>query len=189
MELLDTLPVWGIGVAIFLLRIGDVSIGTIRTIAVIQGRTRFAVTLGFFEVLIWVVAVAQVVTRLDATPWIAPFYAGGYAAGVGVGMIIERRVSMGRFLVRIITDSKVAEITEAVGTRGRVLATFPGQTPAGPVNLVFISAMGKRVPGIIADAKAVDPAMVYTVESAASWSDNVQPLAADGGWRAFMKRK
>ena len=189
MVFLDTLPVWVVGIAIFFLRIGDVSLGTIRTIAVIQGRTRFAVTLGFFEVLIWVVAVAQVVSRLGTDPWIAPFYAAGYAAGVGVGMLIERRVSMGRFLIRIITHSKAAEVTAVAGTRGKVLATFPGQTPAGPVNLVFISAMGKRVPGIIADAKDVDPDMFYTVESAASWSENVQPLAADGGWRAFMKRK
>jgi uncharacterized protein YebE (UPF0316 family) len=189
MAFLDTLPIWAIGITIFLLRIGDVSLGTIRTIAVIQGRTRFAVTLGFFEVLIWVVAVAQVVSRLGSDPWIAPFYAGGYAAGVGVGMLIERRVSQGRFLIRIITASKAAEISEAVGRRGRVLATFPGQTATGSVNLIFISAIGNRVPAIVHDAKMVDSNLFYTVESAAAWSENAQPLAADGGWRAFMKRK
>lgn len=189
MEFLDNLPVWGIGIAIFLLRIGDVSIGTIRTIGVIQGRTRSAVALGFVEVTIWIVAVAQVVNRVGTDPWLIPFYAGGYAAGVGVGMVIERRVSMGRFLIRIITGSKTAEISAAVGTRGKVLATFPGQTAGGPVNLIFISAMGKRVPGIIRDARAIDDGMFYTVESAAAWSENVQPMAAEGGWRAFMKRK
>lgn len=189
MTFLDSLPFWGIGLAIFLLRIGDVSIGTIRTIAVIQGRARFAMTLGFFEVTIWIVAVAQVVSRFATDPWLAPFYAGGYAAGVGVGMVIERRVSMGRYLIRIITQSKTAEITAAVGTAGKVLATFPGQTSAGAVNLIFVSAMGKRVPGIITAARAVDDGMFYTVESATSWSENVQPFASEGGWRAFMKRK
>lgn len=191
MTFLDTLPVWAIGIAIFALRIGDVSIGTIRTIAVIQGRARVAVILGFFEVMIWIVAVAQVVTRLGSEPWLAPFYAGGYASGVGVGMLIERRLSMGRYLVRIFTHSRVAEISAAVGTRGRVLATFPGQTATGAVNLIFVSAMGRRVPAIIADARAVDPDMFYTVESAASWSDSVQPLGGElpAAFRAFTKRK
>lgn len=190
MAFLDALPVWSIALAIFGLRIIDVSIGTMRTIAMIQGRAKFAVALGFFEVMVWVTAVAQVVTRLGTDPWLAPFYAGGHAAGVGVGMWIERRVSLGRFLLRIITHSKSAEIRAVVGRRGRLLGTFPGESPAGPMYLIFVSAMGKRVPQIIADAREVDPDLFYTVESASGWSENVQPLKLPAtGWRArFLRR-
>lgn len=176
MPLIDTLPVWLIALVIFLLRVVDVSMGTIRTIAVVQGRMRFAVILGFFEVLVWVVAVAQVVARIDGTPWLAPFYAGGYSAGVGVGMLIERKLSLGRFVIRIISRSHGREIADAVRPRGHVLATFAGETRDGPVSLVFLSARGERVHDVLERARAVDPDVFYTVEQAREWSQQLYAL-------------
>jgi len=185
MSLLQSIPPLLLGVLIFALRIVDVSLGTVRTIAVIQGRTGKAVVLGFFEVLVWITVVAQVVVRIDTDPWLAPFYAGGYAAGVGVGMLIERRLSAGRYLVRIITHNRATEIAEAIGSRGRVVGTFPGATPVGTATLVFVSAIGRRVPEVLAAARVADPGLLYTVEMALGWSENVHP----GELRAESKRK
>lgn len=189
MTFIDTIPIWSLGILIFLLRIVDVSIGTVRTIAVVQGRARFAVVLGFFEVLVWVVAVAQVVARIDESPWLAPFYAGGFSAGVGVGMLIERRLALGRFAIRILSSHAAAEIVRAIGDRGRVLATFRGEVEGRPVSLIFVSAMGTRVPEILELARSVDPDLFYLVETAARWSENVQPLPHATGWRAVFKKK
>jgi uncharacterized protein YebE (UPF0316 family) len=175
MAFLDSIPPLVLGLAIFALRIIDVSIGTVRTISVVQGRTRTAVFLGFFEVLIWVTVVAQVVVRIETAPWLAPFYAGGYAAGVGVGMVIERRLSQGRYLVRLITHSRSAELVAAVGAQGRVLGSFPGATPEGTATLIFVSAIGKRVPDVIEAVRQADPNAFYTVEMALRWSENVHP--------------
>lgn len=189
MDFLDPLPPLVLGLGIFALRIVDVSMGTIRTISVVQGRTRLAVVLGFFEVLVWLVAVAQVVSRIDTQPILAPFYAGGYACGVGVGMLIERRLSSGRYLIRIISHTKAVEIAGAVSTLGRVLGTFPGATAGGPASLLFVSAIGRRVPEIVAAVRAVDPELVYTVEMALSWSENVHPATGGWDWRSRVKRK
>lgn len=186
---LDTIPVWLVGVLIFVLRVVDVSIGTIRTISVVQGRARFAVVLGFFEVMVWVVAVGQVVARLSANPWLVPFYAGGYSAGVGVGMLIERRLALGRFVIRIISRSRGREIGEAINGRGRVLATFGGETPEGPVSLVFVSAVGQRVRSVLDAARAIDPDVFYTVEMAREWSENLYGLPQTPDVRAIPKRK
>jgi uncharacterized protein YebE (UPF0316 family) len=133
------------------------------------------VLLGFFEVLVWIMVVAQVVTRMGTEPWLVPFYAGGYAAGVGVGMLIERRLSRGRYLIRLITRSRAAELVTAVGTRGRVLGSFPGATPEGTATLIFASAIGNRVPEVIEAVRAADPDVFYTVEMALRWSENVHP--------------
>jgi uncharacterized protein YebE (UPF0316 family) len=189
MSFLDTLPPLVLGIGIFALRIVDVSIGTVRTISVVQGHTGVAVFLGFFEVIIWIMAVAQVVSRIDTQPWLAPFYAGGYATGVGVGMLIERRLSAGRYLIRIISRTKAAEVAAAVGSLGRVLGTFPGATPAGPASLVFVSVIGRRVPDVIAAVRQVDPDLVYTVEMALGWSENVHPATGAWDWRSRVKRK
>jgi uncharacterized protein YebE (UPF0316 family) len=188
MQFLDTLPVWLLGLGIFGLRIVDVSIGTVRTISVVQGRARFAVVLGFFEVMVWIVAVAQVVTRIDTEPLLAPFYAGGYATGIAVGMLIERRLSSGRYVVRILSHTRAAEIAVAIGDRGRVLGTFPGTTPAGPASLVFVSALGRRVPEIVRVARAADPDLFYTVEMAMGWSENAHP-STHVDWLTHVKRK
>jgi uncharacterized protein YebE (UPF0316 family) len=187
MPFIDALPVWVIGILIFLLRIVDVSIGTLRTILMVQGYARFAVFLGFFEVLVWVVAVAQVVARIDASPWLAPFYAGGFSAGVAVGLMIERKLALGRFVIRIFSHSRTQEIVHAIRGKGNVLATFRGDTPDGPVNLLFVSARGERVHDVVDAARAVDPKMFYTVEAARRWSENVFPHPT--GWRAVFKKK
>jgi uncharacterized protein YebE (UPF0316 family) len=175
MPTLDSLPIWLLGLGIFFLRIIDVPISTVRTISMIQGRARLAVTLAFFEVLVWVTAISQVVLRIQHSFWLAVFYAAGFSAGTGVGMLVERRVSLGRYLVRIISRGRANEIAQAIAADGRVLATFPGTTPAGPATLVFVSAIGRRVPLVVAAARAADPEAIYTVEPAAAWSENVHP--------------
>lgn len=187
--MIDSVPVWVIGVAIFLLRIVDVSIGTIRTIAMVQGHKGFAVVLGFFEVLVWILAVAQVVARIDDTPWLAPFYAGGFAAGVWVGMAIEKRLALGRYVIRIISRTRSPDIVAALRGRGHVLATFAGETTEGPVSLVFVSARGPRVREVLDEARAIDPDVFVLVEAAMEWSENVYPAPHTTGWRAVFKKK
>lgn len=189
MTIIDAFPVWVVAALIFLLRVVDVAIGTLRTIVMVQGRLRFAVFLGFFEVLVWVVAVAHVVQRVGESPWLAPFYAGGFSAGIAVGLVIERKLALGRFVVRMFSHSRAAEVVNAVSGKGNVLATFRGETPRGPVVLVFVSARGDRVRDVLEAARAVDPEMFYTVEVARQWSENAYPLPHPTGWRAVFKKK
>ena len=70
MDFTQVWPVWGLAIAIFLLRIVDVSVGTIRTIAVVNGRIKISVLLGFIEVLIWITVVSQVIARVKESPFI-----------------------------------------------------------------------------------------------------------------------
>jgi len=186
---LDTIPFWVLGVAIFLLRIVDVSTGTLRIMAMVQGYRGVAAALGFFEVLVWIVAVSQVVARIDDMPWLAPFFAGGFAAGIWVGMSIERHLALGRFVVRLISRSLATPITEALRGRGHVLATFAGQTSDGPVSLVYVSARGKRLRDVVETARTVDPDVFFLVETATAWSENVYPFPHPTDWPAVLKRK
>ena len=93
---------YGIALLIFFLRIGDVSLGTIRIIFVARGNKFIAPLLGFFEVFIWVIAISNIIQHLDN--WVNYVaYAGGFAAGNFIGMLIEERLAVGVSLVRIIT--------------------------------------------------------------------------------------
>ena len=87
---------------IFLARIGDVSIATIRIIFVMSGKKVIAPILGFFESLIWLLANGQIFNNIDNV-WSYIAYASGYATGTFVGMYIEEKLAIGRVVVRIIT--------------------------------------------------------------------------------------
>ena len=50
---------------IFVARIMDVSIGTLRIIFVSRGNKLVAPILGFFEVLIWIFAISYIIQHLD----------------------------------------------------------------------------------------------------------------------------
>ncbi|MCA9319888.1 MAG: DUF2179 domain-containing protein, partial [Planctomycetes bacterium] len=81
-----------LALVIFLARIGDVSIGTLRTILVFRGRSIPAAVLGFFEVLIWITAAGQVIRNLDAW-YLTIAYAGGFAMGNIVGIWLESKLA------------------------------------------------------------------------------------------------
>ena len=68
---------------IMFMRICDVSIGTMRTILVVQGRKYLAGLAGMIEVLIWVFAIRYIFQNLDEV--INLF---GYAIGFGIGNVL-----------------------------------------------------------------------------------------------------
>ena len=91
-----------IPVLICLARIVDVSIGTLRIIFVSKGMRGIAPILGFFEVIIWLVAIGQIFQNLSN--WVNYIaYGAGFAMGNFVGIYIEGKISLGYTLVRIIT--------------------------------------------------------------------------------------
>ena len=99
-----------LGLLIFLARVVDVSLGTIRTIVIVQGKTLVAFVLGFIEVLIWITIVSTVVHRITETPVLVLFYALGFATGNVVGIVVEKRLGFGVIILRVISRPKGLEI-------------------------------------------------------------------------------
>jgi uncharacterized protein YebE (UPF0316 family) len=88
------------GVLIFFARIVDVSVGTVRTIVTVQGRTRLAFVLGFIEVTIWVTIISAIVQQIYTAPILAIFYGLGFATGNVVGIALERKIALGHVALR-----------------------------------------------------------------------------------------
>ena len=92
---------------IFVARIFDVTLGTIRIILVSRGVKIPAALLGFFEVLIWLIAIGRVMQNLNnVSNYIA--YAGGFAMGNFVGIYIENKLAMGLLSIRVVTAKDAA---------------------------------------------------------------------------------
>ena len=78
-------------IEIFLARIIDVSLGTIRTIIVVKGRNLIGSILGFIEVAVWFLVVEQALSNGNSNIFIVLSYALGFATGTYIGGIISKR--------------------------------------------------------------------------------------------------
>lgn len=189
MTFISTLPLSLLVVFVFLLRVADVSLGTIRTIAIVGGRIKMAVVLGFLEVLIWISVISQVIARIHESPLVALAFAGGFATGNAVGIFLERRLAFGDAVVSIISVAGGVAVAEALRDSGQVVTTFAGEGRDGPVTLLYALCPRRRVPELMSRARAVDPQAFFAVERADSWSIGRREVAHPTGWRATAKKK
>lgn len=172
---------------IFLARIADVSIGTVRTIAVIHGRRPLAWVLGFCEVLVWVTAVSRVIQQLDQ-PILAVSYALGFATGNFVGMTIERWIGFGDQVVRIFTRTG-EPVAEGLRQAGFAATEFDGMGRDGPISLVFVQTQRRKVRDVTDLARTADPECYYTVEDIRQANTSVGRTTPLGGAQATGARK
>lgn len=189
MEWLDALPVGVLALVIFGLRIFDVSLGTVRTIAVVQGRSAFSVMLGFFEVLVWVTTVTHVVQRASGDPVLLVAYAGGFAAGNAVGIAVERRLALGAVIMRIVTQTAGQEVVELLRQRSPKVFHFEGREHAAPVTLIYVPARRRDARRLLRQALEIDPHLYYSVDSMRESNWNQPSGALPTGWRAVAKKK
>ncbi len=178
------------GVAIFCARILDVSMGTVRTISIVHGRTRTAFVLGFVEVSVWLAVISTVVGKIAAHPVLALFYAAGFSTGNVVGIIIERRLAFGHTVLRVISQRNGRVMADTIRQAGWAVTTFQGEGMSGPVTELYIVCRRRdidRLTGLVGD---IEPGAFYLTEQAGSVSRLWRPsLQQETGWRAIFKRK
>jgi uncharacterized protein YebE (UPF0316 family) len=189
-ELFAGLPPWATALAVFSLRIVDVSLGTLRTIAVVEGRLKLSVLLGFFETLIWITAVAQVLTSVKSNPLILLAYCGGFAAGNAVGIQIDRRLALGVIVVRMFTSHAGAEIAAAIRRIGLKPTTFEGHGGEGPSTLIYVICPRREAPAVVRAAQAIDHEVYYSVDLVREYYGGAAAaLPSASGWRAMWRKK
>ena len=180
---------------IFFARIMDVSLGTVRTIVVFRGRRLLAAVIGFFEIIIWVVAAGQVLQNLDAW-YLIVAYAGGFGAGNYVGIWMESKLAIGREMVSAIsfrTDGGLARLLRERGFRTIDVDADSGRGP--PVDLVITVTRRSRVPELLQTILEADPEAQYSVSDIKMAHEGFDPATGgprprfSGGWRSMMKRK
>jgi uncharacterized protein YebE (UPF0316 family) len=169
------IPAWLIPLAIFALRVCDMSLDTLRVLFVIRGRRPLTWILGFFQSAIWVIAITSVLANLNNL-WNLIGYAGGFASGNVVGMMIEEWLAIGHAHMRIISSSRGAAIAEAIRRDGYAATELAGRGKDGMVAVINCSVKRRDIDRVRNQAIAIDPTAFLTVEE-------VRPLQR-GFWRA-----
>ncbi len=148
---------------IFLSRIVDQSIGTIRLIFVSKGMKFLAPLFGFFEVIVWLLAVTQVLQHLN-NPMSYIAYGLGFAMGNYFGIVIEEKLSLGTVLVRIVPKKDTTLLIEQLRDSNFGVTTFDAQGVMGPVQIVLTIIKRKNLRKIISLINQYNPNAFYTVE-------------------------
>jgi uncharacterized protein YebE (UPF0316 family) len=148
---------------IFLARICDVSIGTMRIIFVSKGKKNIAPFLGFFEVLIWIIAISKIMQNLDNyINYVA--YAAGFATGNLVGMIIEEKLAMGIQMIRVFTSEKGMELVKNLNSNGFGATTIEAHGAKEKVHLIYSIVHRDDVAKVLGVINEFNPRAFFTIE-------------------------
>ncbi|MDD2598813.1 MAG: DUF2179 domain-containing protein [Kiritimatiellae bacterium] len=167
-------------------RIIDVSLGTLRIIFVSRGMKLFAAALGFFEVLIWLVAIGQIMKNL--THFGNYFaYATGFAIGNYLGIILEEKLAIGKITVRIITNHDASALIAFLREKNFLVTVVDAQGSTGAVNILFTAIWRSQLPLVKEYILRFNPQAFYTVEDirVVSGGDFFDPAIR---WRAKRGR-
>jgi len=175
MEFLLSPSAWAAAGIIFILRVLDMSLDTLRVLVVMRGRRAAAWVLGFFQALIFVLAISSVLNDLD-NPLNILGYAAGFATGNVIGMLIEERLAIGHTQLSIVSSSLGAAIAERLRQEGYAITEIPARGRDGMVTLLSCSVLRKNVDRVQKMINDVDATAFVT-------SEDVRPIRR-GFWRA-----
>ena len=155
-------PILG-ALLIMFMRICDVSIGTMRTILVVQGRKYLAGLAGMIEVLIWVFAIRYIFQNLDEV--INLF---GYAIGFGIGNIlgitIEQKIGLGFAQLNIISRNESEKIIELLRKEKYGVTVLPAQGATGQISIIVVIVPRKFQKRLIKLIESIDSNAFITVQ-------------------------
>ncbi len=148
---------------IFLGRICDVTLGTLRIIFVSKGEKYLAPVIGFFEVLIWILIISEVFARADGL-FSYLCYAAGYATGNYVGILIEKRIAFGIILCRTYTLKDGKDLVTLLNQKGYGATLLHASGSTGEIDIVETIIDRKRSNEVEAIILNFDPNVFFVTE-------------------------
>ncbi len=149
---------------IFLAKITEVSIGTLRIIFVSKNNKLLSGITGFFEALIWLIVIAKIFENVsNVYSYLA--YATGFAAGVVVGVMVEEKLAMGTVLVRIITQKEADLLIDYFKESNFRITYFEAiSNKDEKSNIIYVVANRIDIGFLVKKIKTLNPKAFYTIE-------------------------
>jgi uncharacterized protein YebE (UPF0316 family) len=128
--------------------------------------------LGFFEVIIWLLTVGQIMQHLDnVLAYIA--YGGGFATGNYIGMVIEEKLSIGTVIIRIVPRNNTSELIAYLRERNYGVTSVHAQGSRGEVDIVFTIVKRKSIDEVVGIINQFNPNAFYTIEDVRSINEGI----------------
>jgi uncharacterized protein YebE (UPF0316 family) len=160
---------------IFIARVVDVSMGTVRVIFVSRGLKYLAPVVGFFEILVWLLAIGQIMKNLS-NPVCYVAYAGGFAMGNFVGIWIAEKLSLGVVLLRVVTGKDAVALVESLKSADYGVTSVDGQGAHGKVKVIFTIIPRREVRQVVPLIKEFNPKAFYSLEEIGFVEKGIFPI-------------
>ncbi len=149
---------------IFFMRICDVTLDTMRIIFMTKGFRNVAPIIGFFEILIWIVAITRIMENINN--WVTYIaYAAGFATGNYIGMLLDEKLAIGHELIRVITKVDSTDLAKSLREAGFGVTTVKASGMQGDVGILFIVVNRKNQKKAIDIIEKHTPNAFYTIEN------------------------
>ncbi len=174
---------------IFLARLTDVTLGTLRILFISRSLRYTAPIVGFFESLIWLFAISQIVQNLNnAACYLA--FASGFASGSYVGIYLESKLAMGMVCVRAVTPDDATELIQYLRDKQFGVTSVSAMGVSGQVRLIWSVIKRKEMPQFMEIVKTYNPRAFISVEDVRSAHEGFFPQKDESSWRHFgLQRK
>lgn len=148
---------------IFLLRLADQSLGTMRSLLVAKNKPFYAALIGLVESAIWIVAISQVVKDID-DPILIGAYAAGFSAGTILGSYIERLVGLGNIVVRVFSPANSPSVAESLRINGHGVTVIDGQGKDGPIKIYWCVISRRQLKSVLKMIQDINPEAYITTD-------------------------
>ncbi len=168
---------------IFIARICDVTIGTMRIVMVAKGQKFWAPVMGFFEVFIWIITMSKVMQNLDNFLCYIG-YAGGFATGNLVGLLLEEKLAMGIVKIQIITAREANLLIEALKKAGYGITHQEAQGSTEKVSIIYSIIKRSELTKVEEIIRSYNPRAFYSIEDVKFVSQGIYPIRPESmRWR------
>ncbi len=152
---------------IFIGKITEVTISTLRIILVSKGNRKIGSILALVEIFLWIFIAGNVITNLSSNPWKAVMYGLGFAVGVYLGSLIEELLAFGKILVQAVVPFDIGlDVSTTLRENGYGLTTVKGKGRTSDKLVLMIYSNRKDAKEIVNIIKTVEPdAMIISNES------------------------
>ena len=148
---------------IFVLRVLGVSLSTVRLLLMTRGMKIVSAVLGFFEVLVYALAIGKVVQDLNNLPYLLS-YCLGFSVGTLLGMWLEGRMAIGFATLWVILPGQSHEVAEAIRAAGYGATESIARGKDGIVGTVKVVVRRRDVETVCATVRDIAPDAFMTIE-------------------------
>ena len=171
---------------IFLARICDQTIGTIRIVMIARGEKLIAPLLGFFEVLIWLMAITRIIQNMDN--WVCYIaYGAGFATGNYIGLKVEEKLALGIAKIQIITMKDATHLIEALKEAGYGVTYQDAYGTNQNVSVIYTIIKRAEIGKVEEIVNLYNPNAFYSIEDVKFVNKGVFPVKKE--FRLLRNRK
>lgn len=151
-------------IAIFVAKLVEVSLATVRNVLINRGEKVKGSLIAFFEVMLWVLVVGNVLGTLTEDPFKVFVYCLAFALGNYVGVTIENKLAIGTASIQAVIDvSKRDELSSALREKGFGVTNVKGEGMEGEVGVMMIYLKRKCIEEASALIRSYNPNAFITV--------------------------